>query len=144
MFTGVKSHHHLLEVASYPDAVLALAAYDQLPSRIKDSPKAVTGIYECGKGAIAFRLYQTDVVTWHPDNSVEIDNFGTKTTTGFAKRFLPNGIHLRYPMHRRDGTSGGDQCILYREAGENRLCDGVCVRLTQTLDGDWVPRLLEP
>jgi hypothetical protein len=65
------------------------------------------------EGAIAFRLYDTDVVIWHPDNSVEIDNFGTVTTGGFARTFLPSGLDLCHPVERRNGPTGGHKGIRY-------------------------------
>ena len=59
--------------------------------------KSVTWVRECSDGSIAFRLYDTDVVTYEPNGDIVIDNYGTKTTTEFAWKFLPGGFHLSHP-----------------------------------------------
>lgn len=48
-----------------------------------------------GDGAIAFTLYNTDVVTYHPDGSAEIEPWAFVSTTAFAHRLLPDGV---YPL----------------------------------------------
>lgn len=48
-------------------------------------------------GSIAFRLYATDVVTWHPDNSVTINPYSTASTNAFANRLLPSGVWADFP-----------------------------------------------
>jgi hypothetical protein len=72
------------------------------------SNKGKAWVRELDDGAIALQLYGTDVVTWNTDNSVEIDNYGTKTTTEFAARYLPAGIRLGHTTSR-----GGDNRILF-------------------------------
>jgi hypothetical protein len=44
------------------------------------------------------RLYSTDVVTWHKDNSVTIDSYPTVTTAAFARCLLPAGLRLGADM----------------------------------------------
>tara|TARA_R110000868_G_scaffold261331_2_gene519415 strand:+ start:22 stop:642 length:621 start_codon:yes stop_codon:yes gene_type:complete len=44
-------------------------------------------------GSIVFRLYSTDVVTWHPDNSITVNPYPSKTTDAFAYAVLPYGIN---------------------------------------------------
>lgn len=129
MFLGITAHHDAKRVTDFTTAQAALERASRTPKGKLRTQKdygyhlgmnrnhGVTWVGERGGGAIAFRLYDTDVVTWHPDDSVVIQNFGTVTTSGFATRFLPNTIHLRHPS--RDG---GDSAITYRPA---------------TVDGDW-------
>lgn len=138
MYAGVKSHHHIPAAACYGAAQAALAAYDRLPSRIKDNPKAVTRVDTDDVGNIGFTLYDTQVVTWCPDNSVLVDNFGTVTTSSFAARFLPGDIHLHHPVARR-GECGGDRGIRYRTDDGARLCHGAVVRFIEDTHGNWVP-----
>lgn len=106
--------------------------------------KSVTWVRERADNAIAFTLYSTDVVTWHPDNSVEIDNYGTVTTSRFAERFLPAGVHLHHPVYRRGGVSGGANTIGFRTAAEDEgyrsaICQGDVVRFQPIADDLWLP-----
>lgn len=43
-------------------------------------------------GKVMCRLYSTDVVTYHEDNSVEITTWASRTTTEFADALLPYGL----------------------------------------------------
>lgn len=103
-YRGISAHHGVPRVKSYSDAQRAIDSKMQ---------SKVASIYERSDGAIAFRLYQTDVVVWFPDDSVEVDNYGTPTTSGFAKRFLPDGIHLHFPSNR-NGVTGESNTISFR------------------------------
>lgn len=106
--------------------------------------KSVTWVRELDNGAIAFQLYDTDVVIWAPDNSVYIDNFGTVTTSSFATRFLPAGVRLNHPTERR-GYSGGHNTIAFTTQMEVKtygtyrggvhLCQGSLVRFVE--QGEW-------
>lgn len=100
--------------------------------------KSVTWVRELPDGEIAFRLYQTDVVVWSPDNTVYVENYGTSTTSKFAHRFLPERIHLHYPTERR-GMSGGANTIGFRAGGEFHICQGEdVVQFYEDEDG-WRP-----
>lgn len=49
-----------------------------------------TGISRTENGDIVFTYHQTDVVTWHPDNSLSLDlSYKSISTTVFANRFVP-------------------------------------------------------
>jgi hypothetical protein len=39
--------------------------------------------------AIVMRLHNTDVVTWHPDETIEIDNWSSQLTAAFIRHFTP-------------------------------------------------------
>ena len=138
MYLGVIAHHNVLRVMDYESAVKA--------QRAGTMRSKVASVYERSDGAIAFRLYLTDVVVWNPDNSVEIDNYGSQTTSGFAKHFLPQGIHLSYPTVRRN-MSGGANTIQFHAhpdrpdlSWEDRyhVCQGSVVRFTEQ-GGAWLP-----
>ncbi len=133
--------------ASYADAVKVLQRAALTPTGRKrlEKPegyplgghsKSVTWVRKDDDGAIAFTLYHTDVVLWHPDNSFEIDNYGTVTTSGFAHRFLPAGMHLHRPTYRR-GCEGGHRGIGYRDGGQH-ICFGDIVRFVPRGDS-WAP-----
>lgn len=138
-YNGVSAHHNVPRVQSYDDAVRA--------QRAGDLRSKVANIWERMDGAIAFRLYETDVVAWYPDNTVEVDNYGTQTTSGFARRFLPDGIHLHHPSQRR-GMEGGHKINSFRShaVGEGlswedayHVCQGDLVVFAE--QGDlWVPK----
>lgn len=153
MFLGVKAHHDAKRVVNYAQARAALERAMLTPTGKRRAEKTwgyhlganrnhgVSWVRLCDEpgheGAIAFRLYDTDVVTWYPDNSVVIENYGTVTTSGFAARFLPTTISLSHPTTRR-GSEGGHKGIHYRKGHTRFLCSGYAVRFVQEGE-DWVP-----
>lgn len=55
-----------------------------------------TGISRHDNGDIVFTYHQTDVVTWHPGNSVTLDLSYRSVSTGvFANRFVPTEVSVR-------------------------------------------------
>jgi hypothetical protein len=46
-----------------------------------------------GDDSIAFQLYDTECVTYHPDNTITVQGYGTQTTSGFIDRLTPGGIY---------------------------------------------------
>lgn len=136
MFMGVSSHHDARRVTSYEAACAALERAAKTPSGKQRTKKTygfhlganrnhgVTWVRKDIDDSIVFRLYDTDVVTWHPSEAVSIENFGTVTTRGFAHRFLPHGFHLHYPVQRRMAPSSGHKGIGYLGADGYRICFG--------------------
>jgi len=47
-------------------------------------------------GAIAFRYHNTDVITYFPDDTIEIDPYNSMTTDTFVSYFLPEGISAHF------------------------------------------------
>lgn len=47
---------------------------------------------ELEDGSIAFRLYDTDCVTWHPNNRITIRGWSSPSTTEFVGMLTPAGI----------------------------------------------------
>lgn len=151
MYTGIKTNGSAHDYAS-AQRVLEQAALTptgrQRQSKEYGFPlgghsKSVTWVRELDDGAIAFRLWDTDVVIWYPDNSFDVENYGTVTTSQFARRFLPAGIWLNHPVTKR-GVESGAKTITYRgrdEAGSSvqTKCIGYVVRFNETGDGRWVP-----
>jgi len=153
MFMGITAHHNAKRVFSYETARACLEKCSRTPTGKARKPgpdgsfplgltkRRQTRVIPNSDGSIAFRLYDTDVVTWQEDGSVIVDNFGTVTTSGFASRFLPACFHLRYPVERRGGCGGGKGIIYQDAAGERRICFGRCGNMvTFRPDGDgWQP-----
>lgn len=154
MYTGVRSFEDAQRVTSFATAKAALERASRTPTGKRRTEKrwgfhlgmsrnhGVTWVREADDETICFRLYDTDVVIWHADNSVEIDNFGSVTTSAFAERFLPAGMHLAYPVERR-GSVGGHRRIYYRVEdgsrwGRRMVCFGGMPRFRE-VDGDWRP-----
>lgn len=148
MYLGVRAHRDAAPVASYADAQRVLEAASRTPTGKRRTAKpdgfplgghskSVCWVREDDDQSIAFMLYSTDVVTWYPDNSVVIDNYGTVTTSGFASRFLPRGIYLQHPTNRR-GHEAGYRTITYWTAEGRYICNGglVCFREHGDL---WLP-----
>lgn len=155
MFLGVTSHHNTRRVTSYAEAQAVLEACKKTATgkRRTEKPegfalglksRGVTWVKGHSDGSIGFTLYATEVICWHPDNSVVVNNWGSVTTSGFASRFLPSGISL---CCRR--TNGGSTAIQYRsELGANdryrygrwSLCQGTLVRFVESPCGQlWLP-----
>lgn len=80
-FMGVSSISKLKPVSSYDDAVRAHAAGD-LNSK-------VVSIRRNHEDAIVFRLYATDVVTWYPNENIQINNYASQTTGEFISKLTP-------------------------------------------------------
>jgi len=159
MYVGVKSYKDALSCHDYETARRSLERASRPPElkRLREPKRfgyhlgmgrnhGVTWVREEDDGAIVFRLYETDVVIWHPDNSVEIENYGTVTTGGFARKFLPSGISLCHPTTHR-GELAGHKGISYcverpeydrRFYGSYNLCFGDLVRFRQHGD-NWLP-----
>lgn len=149
MFMGVTAYSSVPSVDSYEKAEAVLARCSRTPTGRKRAPggmgefplgmtkRGSTSVRRLENGAIAFRLYETDVVTWNEDNSVNIQNFGTVTTTRFADHFLPDGIRLTHPSRE-----GGHAMIHYKAAGDEgwdrHVCKGGDVRMMRQGDG-WAP-----
>lgn len=158
MFTGIKAHHDAKRVRSYETAVQALERASKTPTDKNRQAKpfgfhlgmnrnhGVTWVREEG-GDIIFRLYDTDVVIWHPDNSVEIENYGTVTTRDFVSRFIPRSIGLNVVVSRRHMPyEGGNKGFTYRARADDnwydrRICQGYgnTVRFVESGDDVWLP-----
>lgn len=98
----------------------------------------VTGIRLLHDSSIACRLYSTDVVTWHPDNSVSVISHPTATTSAFANALLPAGLYLGGESELMTFFPGCDEsadwCQRWRSA---RVCDGTGTY--RNVDGVWLP-----
>lgn len=158
MYIGVRSYEDSASCHDYATARRSLERTSKTPTGRNrtqkqygyhlgmDSNHGVTWVREGEDGEIIFRLYETDVVTWYPDDSVEIDNFGTVTTSAFARTFLPSGISLSHPTTRRGdmrGHKGISYCVEKRDPdrrfwGTYNLCWGGLPRFRQHGE-HWLP-----
>src|SRR5258707_5287929 len=43
-------------------------------------------------GSVIFRLYHTDVITYHEDRTIDVIPYASQTTHNFAHHLLPSGI----------------------------------------------------
>lgn len=62
---------------------------------------------ELADGSIAFRLFDTDCVVWHPNGELTITGYATMSTTAFVNSLTPGGI-----IHGQ-GAKGMDEPILH-------------------------------
>lgn len=129
------------------------AGYDGYPLNRTRGKDAVAKVRELDDGSIAFRLYSTDVVTWHPDNTVTADNWGSVTTSTFANQFLPGGIAFNttgtieyataeMPVHQPWSIGQVYDNTPWREYwNSRRVCQGKQREVTFGLDEHdmWVP-----
>lgn len=71
--------------------------YDERPIGTRavksdDSYRFNKAMRELSDGSIAFRLYNTDCVIWHPNNRLTIQGYASMSTTGFISALVPDGI----------------------------------------------------
>lgn len=152
MFMGLQSHRAAGDVSGYINAEQVLAKYSRTPTGRARVEKrdgfhlgmsrnhGVTWVKRHADDSIGFTLYNTEVVRWMPDGSVEVNNWGTVTTSAFAHQFLPGCFHLSHEVTRR-GNSGGDTSIGFIGAdGERYRCLGKHNLVHFLPDGDgWTP-----
>lgn len=55
---------------------------------------------ELPDGSIAYRLYNTDCVIWHPDNTVTVQGYASVSTTCFIDRLVP--MNVSHQIGRKD------------------------------------------
>lgn len=147
-YTGVRLPNN---VSSYADARRTLE-HRAKTSKVRAAEVLVPGGISAGLGhprsdvtrirmlrdeSIACRLYNTDVVVWHPDNRVTVESYPSVTTGDFANALLPQGLWL-----------GGESEMMsffptttwsnWRERwAAARICNGSGTYVEQ--DGSWVP-----
>lgn len=77
-------------------------------------------------GSIACKLYHTDVVVFHPDNTITLDPWDSKSTNAFANQLLPTGISVNFP------------CVVLYQQGERWVYQlSEAATLKQVESGDW-------
>lgn len=145
MHLGIISHRNVRTVSCYADAQCVLESCSKTPTGrnrkeardgfpLGSTNRGQTTVRTIGDGSIAFKLYDTDVVVWHKDNSCTIEAYPTVTTVGFAGRFIPPGVSTsaRGLIHYdATGTAG------WRD---RRVCRGLQpVRFVPNDQGGWEP-----
>lgn len=150
MFTGLNASTTHDRVRDYPTAVAAYEAAQRTPTGRQRQPDC-DGTFPLSTNlrgprrvstsgdAIAFRLYDTDVVTWHPDGSVEVENYGSVTTGQFANTYLPNMFSLSHST-----SMGGHEGIYYPATGDGdwrdrMVCRGSVVHFLPNTEGGFTP-----
>lgn len=83
---------------------------------LRNRRRRSTGVRKLDDGSIAFRLHRTDVVTFHPDNTIVLRIYESMTTAQFITAHCP--MHITAFLSRR---GPGYICV-----GDNfyRACDG--------------------
>lgn len=152
MFMGVSSIQQAKPCSSYSDAVRNFEAAQKTPTGKPRKPgdygyplgahyKSVTNIRMDGTDVV-MRLYDTDVVTWHEDDRVTIDNWTSKTTAEFIGRFSPvvsNASSEITYSPAPHGSESGDWRA-YWDASMVVCGDGTFRR---NADGGWEPESLD-
>lgn len=60
--------------------------------KLRDSSRTNMGVRLGSNKEVIFRLYNTDVVVWFPDNSIAITPYSTISTNAFVSNFAPVGF----------------------------------------------------
>jgi hypothetical protein len=63
-----------------------------------DSRPRLRTIRKNTDGDIIFKMYSTDVITWHPDNTFTVREYASKTTNEFANPYTPSGFWCSFPL----------------------------------------------
>jgi hypothetical protein len=88
-------------------------ALHKLGNRVSRVIDNNTTLHKCSDGAIAVRLYQTDVVTFWPDGEIKLDSGGYRTvaTKERINEYAPAACHITQCNGRwylgNVGTNGG-------------------------------------
>lgn len=142
--------HRMPELRSYDHAVQKFEAIkpwrgsgpDEMKPLHPDRTWRRFGIVKETDGSIACRLWNTDCVEWHPDNSITIRTWASRSTNAFVNAIVPTGINADF-CH--------DDCMVWIDVFE-RYDDGSCksetrgysvphsIRLKRSIHGDrfWV------
>ena len=97
MYIGIRSTPH---ASSYADALRLYEKYSRTPTGRARKPKdggmqfasKATRIRQESNGDIVMRLWDTDCVTWHPDNSFTVEPWESVTTGGFISSLTPLSV----------------------------------------------------
>lgn len=93
-------------------------------------------------GAIALRLYDTNVVTYKPDGDVVLSPYHSRMTDQFAPYFLPDGVYGCFNRGavgvRKDKVWSNDYRAWWRETRYYRLRNPTVLRRTEG-DYPWAP-----
>lgn len=92
-------------------------------------------IRKLNDGSIACRLYRTDVVTYHPDDSITIQPYNSNSTNSFANALLPAPLAVNF-------TSSAGWLICLGQRDDNGIdlynCfDGDSIRIRPTETSIW-------
>lgn len=97
---------------------------------LKDKRDTSKRVRLSSTGAVLFRLHETVVVAWHPDQ-VRVICYDSKSTVTFANQFLPHGLCAE--------IFRGEMCVRKTSTGERYIDRGAHQPLLFDLvDGDWV------
>lgn len=148
MYTGIKLDVSVRDYASARAALENRCAksrghrHDAYPGGgwvpLGHKRSSVTSIRMARDESIVCRLYNTDVVTWHPDNSVSVIAYPTKTTAAFANALLPSGLNLGGESELMTFFPGCNDDSDWRTRwGNAHICNGTGT--FHEVDGAWVP-----
>lgn len=57
----------------------------------------------CDDDSIAFRLFATDCVIWHPDDTLTVQGYPSMSTNAFVEALTPAGFRLTHRIHKHNG-----------------------------------------
>ena len=119
---SVGTYEKALAVWNHPKRIKRTSSDGFRPLRIGDRKASRTKMHMASNGDIMFRLYDTDVVTYHPDNSITVESYCSKTTQEFANELLPPGLRLDTQYMSKNDTGP----YMWSTAGtHNRYTDAV-------------------
>lgn len=85
--------------------------------------------------SVAFRLWNTEVVTWHPDNTLTLVPYASPTTDAFAQGFTPWGLGCCFNSgYVTVCRARGENHTFLRTTGQMHFAvgDDACVQLLST------------
>jgi hypothetical protein len=133
------TYHDLGRVTDYASAVACYERAAKTPtgrartegsygySLVQGNAGSIRRVRKTSYGSIAFRLYATDVVTYHPDDTVTLRLYPSNTTGNFASGLTPAGLVVQ-----RDGT-----CEYSPDGRDFRIIKFSQARFERVPDGGW-------
>ena len=116
-YNGPSLHSYQSAVRAWEQADRWRGETGEFDERKLDGRKRHVTIRKTREGDIACKLHSTDVVTYHPDDSITIERWSSMSTDSFARAMLPGSLYSTF-------LSGGCDIWIKPVGGSSRFWDG--------------------
>lgn len=144
--TGLPAIDDYASALKHWEKIKAWRGYPEQDPRPLDASRKAKHktIHLKANGDIALRLHTTDVVTYHPDGSVTLRPWSSRSTDEFARALIPVGMTTWF--NHAQFTLVGANANWYTSPDEARwyAIPASGMRFTKSSEGQWVPDKIAP